>query len=255
MAKLSWSFILLVLLFNQCTDVKKQPTEPKSPDPHSFSLPDDARVKHLSWKATVDFDAKVINAVATWDIEHADDADLIIFDTKGLNIKKVTAADGKPLEYRLAEPDSLLGQAMAILISQDIKKVVIEYQTSPGAEALQWLSPSQTAGKKQPFLFTQSQAILARSWVPCQDSPAIRFTYDAEVQVPKELLALMSASNPQRKMIPESIRLKCVNPFRLICSALSVGDIAFKSVSERAGVYAEPRLLKLLRGSLQISKR
>ena len=105
MAKLSWSLILLVLLFNQCTDVKKQPTESKSTDPHSFSLPDDARVKHLSWKATVDFDAKVINAVATWDIEHADDADLIIFDTKGLNIKKVTAADGKPLEYRLAEPD------------------------------------------------------------------------------------------------------------------------------------------------------
>jgi leukotriene-A4 hydrolase len=244
MAKLSWSFILLVLLFNQCTNVKKQPTESISPDPHSFSLPDDARVKHLSWKATVDFDAKVINAVATWDIEPADDADLIIFDTKGLNIKKVTAADGKPLEYRLADPDSLLGQAMAVLISKDLKKVVIEYQTSPGAEALQWLSPSQTAGKKQPFLFTQSQAILARSWVPCQDSPAIRFTYDAEVRVPKELLALMSASNPQQKNDSGVYTFEMRQPIPSYLLALTVGDIAFKSVSGRAGVYAEPSVVE-----------
>ncbi|HTF20101.1 MAG TPA: M1 family metallopeptidase [Chryseolinea sp.] len=245
MAKISWSFIVFALLFNQCTDVKKQPTESKSTDPHSFSLPDDARVKHLSWNATVDFDTKIINAVATWDIEHSRDADLIIFDTKNLTIKKVTAADGgKPLEYRLADPDSLLGQALAVLIPPDTKKVVIEYQTSPDAEALQWLSPSQTAGKKHPFLFTQSQAILARSWIPCQDSPAIRFTYDAEVHVPTELLALMSAANPQQKNASGIYKFEMRQPIPSYLLALSVGDIAFKPVSARAGVYAEPSVVE-----------
>ena len=125
MAKYIWS-LLVLLLFNQCTDVKKQLPELQNPDPHSFALPDDAQVKHLSWKATVDFSTKVLNAVATWDIEHKADADLIIFDTKGLNIKKVSGGDGKTLEFRLAEPDSLLGQALAVLISRDTRKVVIE---------------------------------------------------------------------------------------------------------------------------------
>lgn len=242
MAKTSWSLLILVLLFNQCTDMKKQPTELKSSDPHSFSLPD-ARVTHLSWNATVDFNAKMISAVATWDIEHSADADIIIFDTRGLNIKTVAAADGKPLEYRLAEPDSLLGEALAVLITKDTKKVIIEYQTSPGAEALQWLSPSQTAGKKHPFLFTQSQAILARSWIPCQDSPAVRFTYDAEVRVPTALLALMSASNPQEKNDAGVYTFEMRQPIPSYLLALSVGDIAFRSVSARTGVYAEPAVV------------
>jgi leukotriene-A4 hydrolase len=244
MAKITWSFLLIILLFNQCSDVKKQPIESKPADPHSFSIPDDARVKHLSWKATVNFETKIIAATATWDIEPSADADLVIFDTKGLTIKKITTAEGKPLEFRLADPDSLLGQALAVLINNDTKKVVIEYETSPGAQALQWLSPAQTAGKKRPFLFTQSQAILARSWVPCQDSPAIRFTYDAEVHVPTDLLALMSASNPQQKNDQGVYKFEMRQPIPSYLLALSVGDIAFKSVSDRAGVYAEPSVVE-----------
>ena len=85
---------------------------------------------------------------------------------------------------------------MPIEITAGTKRVVIEYQTSPEAEALQWLVPAQTADKTSPFLFTQSQAILARSWLPIQDSPGVRFTYRAEVSVPQGLLALMSAANP-----------------------------------------------------------
>jgi leukotriene-A4 hydrolase len=244
MAKIGWSFILLVLLFNQCTEVKKQETESKPTDPHSFSLPADARVKHLSWSATVDFNTKIITATAGWDIEHTPDADLIIFDTKGLKIKKATDADGQPLEFRLADPDSLLGQALAVLIRKDTRRVNIEYETSPDAEALQWLAASQTAGKQHPFLFTQSQAILARSWIPCQDSPAIRFTYDAEVHVPAGLLALMSASNPQQKNETGVYKFEMRQPIPSYLTALSVGDIAFKAVSERAGVYAEPSVVE-----------
>lgn len=244
MAKLNWSLLIFILLFNQCTDVKKQPSESKPSDPHSFAIPNDARVKHLSWNATVDFNQKLIHAVATWDIEQFKDTDLILFDTKALSISKVTSGDGTPLEFRLADSDSLLGEALAVLIRKDTKKVVIEYDTSPEAEALQWLTPAQTAGKKHPFLFTQSQAILARSWVPCQDSPAVRFTYDAEVRVPSELLALMSASNPQQKNDSGVYKFEMRQPIPSYLLALSVGDIAFKPVSDRAGVYAEPAVVE-----------
>jgi len=243
MIKTCWFLLAAILLFNQCTDVKKHPTESKPTDPHSFAIPHDARVKHLSWNATIDFTSKKISAVATWDIETSADADLITFDTKGLNIKKVTSADGKPLEFRLADTDSLLGQALAVLITGTTKKVVIEYETSPDAEAVQWLAPAQTAGKKHPFLFTQSQAILARSWIPCQDSPAIRFTYDAEVHVPPDLMALMSASNPQQKNSDGVYKFEMRQPIPSYLLALSVGDIAFKPVSNRAGVYAEPSVV------------
>jgi leukotriene-A4 hydrolase len=225
----------------QCGTTPKQEIKTMKQDPHSFSQPDEAVVKHLSWKAKVNFDTKTIQASATWTIDAKPDADVVLFDTKDLNIKKVTL-DGQqqPAEFKLAEKDSILGQALAVLIKPGTKKLTIDYETSPGAEALQWLSPQQTAGKKYPFLFTQSQAILARSWIPTQDSPGIKFTYDADVTVPKELLALMSASNPQQKNEQGIYHFEMKQPISSYLLALSVGDIAFKPISARAAVYAEP---------------
>lgn len=212
-------------------------------DPHSFAKPSEAKVTHLSWKATVNFDTRTISATASWKIEATPDADLIILDTKGLAIRKVTLDNDQLTEFRLADHDAILGQALAVLIKPGTKVVNIQYETSPDAEALQWLNAQQTAGKKFPFLFTQSQAILARSWVPCQDSPGIRFTYDAEVTVPKDLLALMSASNPKEKNNTGTYRFEMKQPISSYLLALAVGDVAFKSISDRAGIYAEHALL------------
>lgn len=232
-------FIFLAAL--SCTTEKRM--EPirtnKTTDPHSYAEPATARVKHLSWKAEVDFDSKTISAIATWTIEAAPDADLITFDTKDLRISNVMV-DGVKAEFRLGEKDSILGQPLAVLIKPQSKKVAITYETPPGAEALQWLEPGQTAGKKFPFLFTQSQAILARSWVPCQDSPSIRFTYDADVRVPQNLLPLMSASNPQQKNEKGEYHFDMKQPIASYLLALAVGDVVFKPVSDRAGIYAEP---------------
>ena len=69
----------------------------------------------------------------------------------------------------------------------------ISYETSPNASALQWLDPNATLGKKYPYLFSQCQAIHARSIVPCQDTPSVKFTYEASVRVCKPLQILMSA--------------------------------------------------------------
>ncbi|MEO5976701.1 MAG: M1 family metallopeptidase [Chryseolinea sp.] len=237
-------FLLLLMLFKQCKPVEKEQTTTMLTDPHSFSIPTDAQVTHLKWEASVNFDTKIIKATATWQIKTAPDADLLTLDTKGLKILKVTLNESQPAEFRLADPDSLLGQALAILIHPDTKQVNINYETSPDAEAVQWLKPSQTAGKKEPFLFTQSEAILARSWIPCQDSPGIKFTYEADITVPPNMLPLMSASNPQEKNDKGIYHFEMKQPISSYLLALAVGDIAFHPISARSGIYAEPSVLE-----------
>ncbi len=239
---LYFTLFLASLIFS-CQPESKQELIIMEQDPHSFSKPSDAQVTHLNWKAKVDFTTKTIQAVASWRIEYAEGVTAIIFDTKELSIEKVTLNDSASTDYTLGETDPLLGKSLTVTLKPNTKTVNIFYKTIPGAEALQWLSPQQTAGKEKPFLFTQSQAILARSWVPCQDSPSIRFTYDAEVTVPSDLLALMSASNPQKKNETGTYRFTMKQPIPAYLLALAVGDVKFNAISQRSGVYAESSLI------------
>jgi leukotriene-A4 hydrolase len=210
-------------------------------DVHSFSKPTQVRVTHLKWHANIDFETKTIQAQADWQILRSD-RDTLMLDTRNLTIKEVTV-DGVQVTFALGNQDPILGQALGIPIKADSKTVSIIYTTSPTAEALQWLSAQQTADKQQPFLFTQSQAILARSWLPCQDSPGVRFTYEADVQVPVALMALMSASNPQQKSETGEYHFEMKQAIPSYLFALSVGDFTFKPISDRSGIYAEPSVL------------
>jgi len=209
-------------------------------DPHSFARPDEAIIKHLDLDINVDFEKKIISGKATYDIDVKAGASKIILDTRNLKIEKVTLDNDEPTTFQLGEDGKFLGRSLTVNCKPANRKLTIFYSTSPDAAAVQWLSPEQTAGKKYPFLFTQSQAILARTWVPVQDSPGIRFTYNATVKVPKELLAVMSAENPQSKNVEGVYHFKMPQPIPAYLLALSVGDLAFKSFDNRTGVYAEP---------------
>jgi len=209
-------------------------------DPHSFSKPGEAVVKHLNLDLTVDFNEKILSGSATLDIELKNNSTQLILDTRDLKIEKVTLDDSSIAEYKLGDPDKILGQSLTIKVKPSTQKVTVYYSTSPNAAAVQWLTPAQTAGKKFQFLFTQSQAILARTWVPIQDSPGIRFTYAATVKVPKELMALMSAENPQKKSADGVYHFNMPQPIPAYLLALSVGDLEFYSFDKRTGVYAEP---------------
>ena len=220
------------------------PMNLKSVDVHTFAKANEALMTDLALDIKVDFDKKIIAGKATITIDNKGKTDKLYLDTKELTIEKVTLGDdAKETKFVLGNEVIHLGKPLVIDITADTKKVTVHYQTSPRAEALQWLNPQQTAGKKSPFLFTQSQAILARSWVPCQDSPGIRFTYSAKVTVPKDLMAVMSAENPVKKNNEGVYNFKMPQRIPGYLLALSVGDLAFGKIGERTGVYAEPSML------------
>lgn len=198
-------------------------------------------IDHLDLDITVDMVAERIEGTATFHIAPGH-GDTIVFDTDELAIVSVTSGKDVPLEYALGE-QSFLGRPLRVVLPEGTDSVRIQYATGAGSRALQWLSAEQTGDKKHPFLFTQGEAILTRSWIPIQDSPGIRFTYNATVRVPKELMAVMSASNPTERTVDGVHRFRMEQPIPAYLIALAVGDLAFKPLGERTGVYAEPGLV------------
>ncbi|HRC85882.1 MAG TPA: M1 family metallopeptidase, partial [Thermoanaerobaculia bacterium] len=209
-------------------------------DPHSYARPAEIRVKHVALKLDVDFERKVLSGRATLTLTRDAKTPLLYLDSRGLDIKAITLADGKPVAFALGPESESIGQALVVDLGPEGQVVNIDYATRPDAAALQWLSPAQTADGKQPFLFTQSEPILARTWIPLQDSPGVRFTYEAEIHVPPGLLALMSAENPQAVDPKGLYRFKMDQAIPAYLMALAVGDLAFRSTGLRTGVYAEP---------------
>jgi leukotriene-A4 hydrolase len=211
----------------------------RATDHHSYSKPAEAVVTHLDWNAVVDFESRTIAATATFDLETSDHAEKVILDIRELDILSVQV-DGKDSPFNIGEEQEFIGSPLSIEITPSTKKVSITYNTQPGADAFLWVEGSEDAN---PFLFTQSQAILARTWIPCQDSPGIRFTYNATVDVPKDLMALMSAVNPTEKNAEGHYTFVMDQPIPSYLLALAVGDVEFRSVGAHTGVYATPDLI------------
>jgi len=219
-------------------------------DVHSFSNANQILVDHISLDLHVSFERRIVSGTVISRIAQRSggyDGPLIL-DTMDLNIDRVSVssigAHFEPTSFSLDNRDPILGAALRVDLYPDTKFVRIDYSTSPEAEALQWLAPEQTAGKEYPFVYTQSESIYARSWIPLQDSPRVRITYDARIRTPRGMLALMSAeSDPKRPRTGEhTFRMTKAIPSYLI--ALAVGDLDFASLRPRTGIYAEPAFLK-----------
>ncbi len=209
-------------------------------DAHSFSNPNEAVAKHLDLDIKVDFDTQTISGKASWTIDNTSKGNEIIFDENTLDITKVTLGDDeKETKFQLGSAVKFHGKPLHITIEPNTTKVNIYYNTTKDGVALQWLKPEQTADKKYPFVFSQGESIWSRTWIPCQDSPSVRFTYNAKVTVPKELMALMSAVNPQQKNDTGVYRFKQDKAIPSYLMAIAVGDVEFKSIDNRTGVYAE----------------
>lgn len=211
-------------------------------DIHTQCNADSVLINHLDLDIKVDFNQQKILGNALWKIDNKFHQKELHLDTYDLSIDSVFT-NGKKANFVLEKFVKHLGQALIIPIDDNTKEVNIYYSTGQHARALQWLTPQQTLGKTQPFLYTQSESIYARSWIPCPDGPGIRFTYKARVQVPKGLMALMSAENPQQLNDSNVYHFNMDLPIPAYLMALAVGDIRFKKIDNRTGVYAEPNMI------------
>ena len=223
-------------------------TTPEARDVHSYARPEIARVTHVGLDLIADFAGQKMTGTATLDLQAAPGAEAIVLDSKGLVIRDIRDAQGSPLAWSLGKADPILGAPLTVTLN-GARRIVIAYDSAPGAEALQWLSPTQTAGKVSPYLFSQGQAILNRTWIPTQDSPGVRQTWDARIVVPAGLTAVMSGEmlTPKGEAAAaggRAFRFRMDKPVAPYLIALAIGDLAFKPLGKRTGVYTEPSALK-----------
>ena len=238
-------------------------TSPIEPgfDYHSFANVDQFRVTHVELDLRIDLEGKVISGVAALEFKRLDPrATQLVLDTKDLMVndvsQKATDVLGATAKnqtiwvsrpFHMEKPDPILGSALVIELPpsrKTVESIRVDYETSPTAGALQWLTAKQTAGHHKGFLYTQSEPIGARTWIPLQDTPQVRATYKAMIHTDSGVLAVMSAENdPKHKrdgeytfVMPQAI------PSYLI--ALAVGDLEFKETGPRSGVYAEKPVIK-----------
>ncbi len=250
----SWNFVTLcaaLMLFAACSKPAPEPDVQSQPasgvDYHSFANTDDYRTRHIDLDFTVDFERKVLIGEARLHLERLNETNNpLVLDTRGLTIDSVRAGRDELLEdaaFTIGESSDDLGAPLTIEIPADATTVAIRYETSPNALALQWLEPQQTAGKRHPFLYTQAQSIHARSFIPLQDTPGVRITYDATVRTPPELRAVMSADNDPEAQLDGEFAFSMPQPIPPYLVALAVGDLEFRAMGERTGVYAEKEVL------------
>ncbi len=217
-------------------------------DTHSYADPGVAVVRHVSLDLTVDFAARSLRGSALLTIDRRGDGPLTL-DARDLMIERVQAGGVPdalaPAKFEVGPADPVLGSALVIALPEGAKFVRVTYKTSPeGRAALQWLDSALTAGKKHPFLFSQSEAIHARSWIPLQDSPGVRVTYEATLRVPEGLVAVMSADHlPRREGEAGVFRFAMKEAIPSYLIALAVGDLAFRPIGARTGVFAEPSVV------------
>lgn len=220
-------------------------------DPSSYANLDAVLTTHIDLAWTVSFEAKTLTGSTTLKCTAvADGVDQLVLDSRALTVTSVTV-DGEETTCEEGESSDALGTALIIKLPKtkangDEFVVVIAYSTAPTASALQWLSKEQTADKKFPYLFSQCQAIHARSMMPCQDSPAAKLTYTAQVTVPEGVTALMSAIGDGKEAGEDGVTFKFKQPVKIptYLLALAVGLLESRDIGPRSKVWAEPSVVE-----------
>ncbi|HEX8654116.1 MAG TPA: M1 family metallopeptidase [Allosphingosinicella sp.] len=235
-------------------------TSAEARDIHSFARPEVARVTHVALDLALDFAARRVGGTATLDVEAQRDAPEILLDTKGLEIESVTdAAGGRALVWSLGQGNEIMGRPLAVRLD-GARRIVVRYRSGPDAPALQWLEPAQTVGGRHPYLFSQGQAILNRTWIPTQDSPGIRQSWEARIVAPEPLKVVMSADNldPDGESVAgggRAYRFRMEHPVAPYLIAIAAGDLAFRPLGPRSGVWTEPAALDRVATELADTER
>ncbi len=216
----------------------------KFSDPHSYTDSEQGKIAHIQFWIDVDFSAKVLKIKATYRLEKPVSGSFFL-DTRDLNITRVYK-DDQEIPWEIDQHDSIVGDRLHLKDLDGLSEFTIEMTTSPGASALQWVTPKQTAGGEHPFLYSQCQSIHARSIFPCQDSPSVRFTYEATVEVQRPLVAVMAAEHIETEHLEKTsqYRYRMPQPIPSYLFGIAVGNLAFEELGPRTGVYSEPEIIE-----------
>ena len=217
-------------------------------DEHSYAEPDKVAIDDLALDLSIDFDNRILVGSASYTLSWKDKAaDTLVLDTRGLEIDRVEGLDGtghwSKLNFQLDKADPILGSRLSVVAPQRNAQIRVFYKTEPSASGLQWMTPEMTEGKQLPFMFSQSQQIHARSWVPLQDTPSVRFTYSAHVRSRPDVMVLMSADNDPNAVRDGDYTFKMPQKIPSYLLAIAAGDLKFQFISDRSGVWAEPSML------------
>ena len=215
-------------------------------DPSSYTDLEQGKIKHILFRIAVDFSSRTLEIEATYQMQEPVQGSLFL-DTYKLDFKEAQA-NGRELGWEFDEQDEVLGERLHLKGLDGDSTFTLTFRTSPEARALQWLEANQTAGGAYPFLFSQCQAIHARSIFPCQDTPSVRFTYSAEVGVPPDLVAAMAAEqvgiDEGNGLSSTVFRFRMPQPIPSYLFALAVGHLEFHELGPRTGLYAEPKIVE-----------
>ncbi|XP_078276838.1 aminopeptidase B-like [Rhinoraja longicauda] len=222
-------------------------------DAATASSCDDFSVRHLHLELRVEFDRRRLAGRAVLQLGFLrPEQRLLRLDTHpSLSVEAVRARYGigtpaQTLEHR-TRPFTTYGSVLELTLPgpcdpAEPLEVTIDYTTGDGPGVV-WLNPEQTAGKVKPYLFTQGQAVLNRSFFPCFDTPAVKSTYSASIKVPEGFTAVMSATEWEHDKKENVFHFKMRQPIPAYLIALAVGDIVSAEVGPRSRVWTEPCLL------------
>jgi leukotriene-A4 hydrolase len=215
-------------------------------DPASYADLSQGRIKHILFRINVDFSTRTLEIESTYQMQEPVQGSLFL-DSYRIDLGEARTNDRK-LDWEFDERDEVLGERLHIKGLDSESSFTLTFRTAPEARALQWLNANQTAGGTHPFLFSQCQAIHARSIFPCQDTPSVRFTYSAEVDVPQELVAAMAAEqigiDNGTGYDSNVFRFRMPQPIPSYLFAIAVGNLDFRELGPRTGVYAEPEVIE-----------
>src|SRR5579883_207243 len=214
-------------------------------DPHSYADGSQPAIAEVDWRARVDFASRTLDAEAVLVLASASEGPLDL-DTRDLAIRDAIDERGKPIEWMLDPPEPILGARLRLTLPANTRRIAIRYSTSPRASALQWLTPAQTAGGREPFLFSQAQAIHARSFLPIADTPARRVRLRAALDVPAALRALVAAGFVGREVRGERAieRYEMPQPIPPYLIAFAVGALESRELGPRSRAWAEREVVE-----------
>jgi leukotriene-A4 hydrolase len=214
-------------------------------DPSSYANEAQVRVRGLHLDLKAEFAQRSLSGFAELTLNWIDpEARVLTLDTRDLAIARVHYLDAQErwvnVPHQLDKPDPVLGQALRVTLPLQAARLRIYYRTSPGASALQWLAPAQTLSGKWSMMYSQPSPNTARSWVPLQDTPAVRFTYSARIEAPAGLRVVMQGDSEADATGVGGWRFALPQPIESGMLAIAIGEFEPRTLGPRTTLYAEP---------------